>query len=213
MVEFRVGECLQRVQRCMKKPPVNLATVPFEHARRVRRALLVAAAVVGLLSVLHAGVAAQMLAGDASADALAAAEQRSFKATVRGWQQEAEALAAAADRSRTRELADAVALADGLISWRLLPWEPLFAALEAALPDDVRLELVQPSSEEDSVQVEIMAAARSRAALGSFLTALEEQPVLSAIVPTYEERGDDGRHRMTIRVTYRDAGSHGVDSP
>jgi len=197
----------------MKELPVNLATAPFEHARRVRRALIAAAVVVGLLSALHAGVAARILAGDAAADPVAVAEQRSFATTVLAWQQEAEALAAAADRTRTRELAAAVGLANGLISWRALPWEPLFGALEEALPDDVRLELVRPSSEQEGVEVELVAAAGSREALGSFLTALEEQPLLSGIVPTQEERGDDGRYRMTIRATYRGAGSHGADSP
>lgn len=196
----------------MKRLPVNLATVPFEQARRVRRALVVLAVVVGLLSALHAAAAVRLVAAGPPGRDPGAEDRESFVATVKEWQEESVALAAAADPARTRELAEAVALANGLISWHSLPWEPLFAALEVALPDDVRLEMVRPSSEEDGVRVELIAAARSRPPLGDLLGALEDQPALSRVFPTHEERGDDGRYRMTIRVTYRGVGADGIAS-
>lgn len=192
----------------MRHLPVNLASVPFERARRLRRVLVVATAVIGLLSLVHVGVAAQLLVGGPSPeDAALEAADRSFAEKVADWRAESEALAAAADPTHTRELAEAVELANGLIAWRVLPWEPLFEALEAALPEDVRLELVRPTSDVDAVRVELVAAGRSRPALGALLAALEEQPVLSEVFPAREERGDDGRHRMTIRAIYRDRGT------
>lgn len=198
----------------MRRVPVNLATVPYERARHVRRALLGAMVVVALLSVLHAGAAVQLVVGEmASQDPAPAGAERSFAAMVGDWQEESAALAAAADPARTRQLAEAVELANGLISWHALPWEPLFAALEEALPEDVRLELVRPSSEADGVSVELVAASRSRSPLGSLLVALEGQPALSRVVPTREDRGDDGRYRMTIRATYRGRADHGADLP
>jgi Tfp pilus assembly protein PilN len=185
---------------------LNLATQPVEQVVRARKVLTVVGSVVLLLTVLHLALLWSLFS-DSSMDAASDTESRETIAAVQAeeldrWSAEVDALMAAADPRRLQRVAEAVALANELIAWRVLPWGKVFETLEAALPDKVRLELVRPDNAENGLELDLIAAADSRSDLTAFMATLERVPEIIEAYPLSEELGLDGKHRMTLRALY-----------
>lgn len=186
----------------MRRLPVNLATHPVEAVRRARRWMGAAALLLVLLSGLHLLVARQLATAlgppppDPSREGEALAD----------WGRELAGLAAAAEPRRAQRVAEAVAAVNELLARRSVPWNELFAVLEATLPGDVRLELVQPLRQPEGVRVSLVAASPSRDALQRFLTELEARAEFEAVYPVRMQEGTDGHHRLTLEARHRGGG-------
>lgn len=193
----------------MKRLPVNLATEPLER-RRLRRRIVAITALVVLVVTAAQGLAIRsLLAGDGTAGAAGSATtgavaepSEAAAAQVRAWERQVERIAAVAVPERVRATAEAVEVANDVIARRAFPWGELFAALEGALPDDVRLAQVQPAATTDGVRVELVATARERAGLMDFLEALEGVVALRDVFPVLQERSSEGEWRLTVRARY-----------
>jgi len=182
----------------MKRLPVNLATKPIEQRQWLRRVTVIAAAIVAvitaaqLLLVVTLGEIPDTSAADADAVAL-----------LRQWSDEVNELASAVDPQLARDQAISVGLANALIEQRVFPWASLFTVLEESLPDDVRLEVVQPVATLEGVRVTLSAASASGEALLAFLAALEESPDFLTVYPGRQSFGADGDLRLSIEALAR----------
>lgn len=182
----------------MKRLPVNLASNPIEHRQWLRRVKLTALGIAAGLSVLHLALAWSLLdAPQAEAPDLEAMVE------LRYWSDEVAAIVSTADPRAARRAAVSVGLANALIEQRVFPWAGLFAMLEDSLPDDVRLEIVQPITTIDGVRVTLTAASSSEDSLLEFLGALEARPELQAVYPGRQLLGLDGDLRLSIEALAR----------
>lgn len=182
----------------MRRLPVNLASLPFEAVRRARRVVAAAAAIVVALTILH-GAAALWLTEEPAAPAVAPVDVEQ----LRSWSREVDRLEAAGDVRRARATARSVDTGNDLIAWRTIPWSSIFADLEEALPDRVRLELVQPGIDAArNAHVSMRAVARDTGPLQDLLLALESHPRFAAVFPQREEETAEGLRRMTLQARY-----------
>ncbi|MFQ5744615.1 MAG: hypothetical protein ACE5HV_13650 [Acidobacteriota bacterium] len=185
--------------------PVNLASQPIEHQQRLRRMVRIAAMSVAALTLVHAAAVWRL----ATAEAGPVVPVSATAELVRGWRDEVGRLAGAAQPRRAREVATAVAKANELIAERTFSWASLFAMLEEALPDQVRLELVQPATTPEGVRINLTAASSSPAALRSFLSALERRQEFEPVWPVRQQMGTDGQFRLTVVARHVTGGAGG----
>lgn len=182
----------------MKRLPVNLASNPIEHRQWLRRVKLTALAVAVVLSVLHLALAWSLLdAPQADGPDIEAMLE------LRDWSDEVAELVATADPRAAVRAAVSVGLANALIEQRVFPWAGLFSLLEESLPDDVRLEIIQPVTTIDGVRLTLTAASSSEDSLLAFLGALEGRPELFAVYPGRKLLGPDGDLRLSIEARAR----------
>ena len=182
----------------MKSLPANLATHPYEHRQWVRRVTLVSAAVVAVLTLAHLALAFSLRDQPQSNE-----PDRAAIELLRQWDEEVDDLVGAADPEMARRLSIAVGLSNGIIEQRVFPWGALFTMLEESMPDDVRLELVQPMTTLDGVRVALSAASLSGDSLLAFLAALERRPEFIAVYPGRQFMGLDGELRLSIEALAR----------
>lgn len=182
----------------MKRLPVNLASNPIEHRQWLRRVKLTALGIAVVLSVLHLVLAWSLL--DAPQ-----ADARDIEAMLelRYWSDEVAEMVSTADPRAARRAAVSVGLANALIDQRVFPWAGLFSLLEESLPDDVRLEIIQPITTIGGVRVTLTAASSSGDSLLEFLGALEARPELRAVYPGRQSLGPDGDLRLSIEALAR----------
>jgi Tfp pilus assembly protein PilN len=182
----------------MKHLPVNLASNPIEQRRWLRRVKIAAVAVALLVSVLHGLLAFSLLdtPQDRAPDLQALRELRYQGSDVLD-------MVTNADPREARSMAVAVGLANALIQQRTFPWAGLFTMLEQTLPDDVRLEIIQPLATVDGVRLTLTAASASGDSLLAFLGALEQRPELVAVYPGRQMIGADGDLRLSVEAIAR----------
>lgn len=192
---------------------LNLATVPLERRRSVAAIVVAAAVVVASISLAHASLATWLVmqpslqtapagSDEGSPDAAIAAVE-STRSQLLDWSQEVDRIVVAARPEVAARIARLAEQARELISMRALPWSQLFADLETILPDDVRLEVVQPTVDDDGIRVTLTAASASREPLRRLLSGMEQLATFQQVFPRREERGPDGRFRATIDARYR----------
>jgi len=182
----------------MKRLPVNLASNPIEQRLWLRRVKLATVGIVVVLTALHAALGWTLL--DAPETAAPDAEAM---AELRYWSSEVIDMVSHADPREARRLAVSVGLANALIEQRAFPWGGLFSMLEETLPDDVRLEIIQPIISLDGVRLTLTAASRSEDSLLAFLGALESRAELLTVYPGRQMLGPDGELRLSIEAMAR----------
>jgi hypothetical protein len=186
----------------MKRIPVNLASNPIEQRRWLRRVKLVAVAATVLVTALHAALAWSLI--DAPQAVVPDAE---VMRELRSQGNEVLALVPGADPRAAQRIALSVGLANALIDQHAFPWGGLFTMLEETLPDDARLEIIQPITTLDGVRLTLTAASSAEDSLLAFLGALERRPELAAVYPGRQMIGADGELRLSIEAIAR------IDAP
>ena len=182
----------------MKRLPVNLATRPIEQRQWLRKVTLMTAAAAVVLTAAHLLLAwslvdePQTTTPDAEAVTL-----------LRAWSAEAATLVSAADPRAAQRVAVAVGLTNALIDQHVFPWADLFSMLEESMPDNVRLQDIQPVITFDGVRVTLTAASLSGDSLLSFLAALEARPEFIAVYPGRQSLGADREIRLTVEALVR----------
>lgn len=191
----------------MTLPTINLATQPIEKVRAARRLV---GRVIGVLLValLIQASAIWWLGSTPEVDIDPSLSVDA--ATLRAWEVEVDSLARVADVQRGRAAAAAVDLGNQLIAWRTIPWVAIFAAVEESLPDQVRLESIEPITEPGSgVRVVITAAARDPGPLQDLLVALEQHRGFRGVYPLQELFGSDGLYRIDLQARYVEQSGEG----
>lgn len=182
----------------MKRLPVNLATQPIEQRQWLRKVTLRTAAIALLLTAAHLLAAWSLV--DEPHTTTPDAEAVNL---LRAWSDEAATLISSVDPRAAQRVAVAAGLANALIDQRVFPWADLFSMLEESMPDNVRLEVIQPAITFDGVRVTLTAASLSGDSLLSFLAALEARPEFIAVYPGRQSLGADREIRLTVEALVR----------
>jgi Tfp pilus assembly protein PilN len=183
--------------------PANLAGRPFRNERLPNLLFVVAAVVVGALTVRHAFLVRALLPGRTSAlhDEVTrleteAARLRSEQASMRGVAPEPKALA--------RWL-----VVKELVDRRAFSWTTLFARLEERLPDGARLVSIAPTVQRGEILLDVRAVVRSPEVGWQFMRTLEEGGDFADVFPLSE--GVSGEFHYTMR--YRPRGEPAAADP
>lgn len=182
----------------MKQIPVNLATNPIEQRQWLRRVKLVTVQAAAVLTVVHLLLAWTVLDQPREIET-----DQEIIEPLRAWGAEVESTMATADPRGAQRMAVSVGLANALIDQRAFPWGRLFSALERTIPDDVRLEIIQPVATVDGVRVTLTAASDSGESLLAFLSALEGRSEFYAVYPGRQTVGPDGDLRLSVEALAR----------
>ena len=191
----------------MKRLPVNLATHPIEQRQWLRKVTLRTAVAAVALTLAH------MLLAWSLVDELQTTTPNTEAVTLlQEWSDEVATLMLSADPRAAQRVAIAAGLANALIDQRVFPWAGLFSMLEESMPDNVRLEVIQPVLTVDGVRVTLTAASLSGDSLLSFLAALEGRSEFITVYPGRQTLGTDQEVRLTVEALVRLDGSVGDEA-
>jgi hypothetical protein len=177
----------------------NLSTRPFYNERAVHFWLLVAAAIVVLVTgfnvsrVLRYSRSDTELATKASRDETRSAQLR----------QQAAGLRATVDPKQVEFASSEARKANELIDRRTFSWTELLNRLEKTQPDDVRLVAVKPRVERDGrIVLAINVVSKSVGDVAEFMKSLEETGAFAALRPVVESVNDEGLIETTLESDY-----------
>lgn len=165
---------------------LNLASRPFRNERLPNTLALVGLGLTLLASAYHVFLVRDVMPDRTSALTVTLQEMEAESARLRT---EAAGLTVARPDSGT--LAQWTLLKD-LVDRRLFSWSGLFAVLEDALPDGVRLVNVTPNVQKGKITLQLTAVARTVDEALEFMRALEERPEFAEVWPTSRGSGQEG---------------------
>jgi hypothetical protein len=187
----------------------NLSTRPFYNERAVHLLLALAGVIVIVLTAFNAiriislsrqnTELSSLINGDRSEAQRLTREAQRIRAGIN--QEELQATAAAADVANT------------LIDQRTFSWTEFFNRIEATLPRDVMLTAVQPSFEQNATIVQMTVLGRRTEDIDEFIEKLEATGAFVNVLPTQEDRTDEGLHRMILRSEYKGGRAEAAAEP
>jgi Tfp pilus assembly protein PilN len=176
----------------------NLATRPFYNERAAHVVIGIAAAVVLAITALNV---IQIIS--------LSRRNTELSAGIDANRTEANRLSTEAARIRKTidkdELAGVVAAAqeaNALIDQRTFSWTEFFNQIEATLPPDVMLTAVRPSFNDGVTRVAMSVLAREAVDLEDFMDKLDDTGSFTEVVPSSQDRTDDGLFRALIESVY-----------
>ncbi len=176
----------------------NLSTRPFYNERLVHVALASAA----LLVVGATAFNAQRLVLLTARERTLAGQISSADAEAQTLQQGAQGVRSGVNPEELERVAARATEANVLIDQRRFSWTALFNHLEAAIPDDVMLEAVQPSIDKGITTVTLIVVGRSVAAIDAFMERLEDTGAFDGVLSREEQVTDAGTYRATLDGQY-----------
>jgi hypothetical protein len=156
---------------------INLASRPFRNERPLTLLAVIGALALVALSVQHALVLREQLAGRTSVADGEAERLGQELATQR------ESLLRLEVPEPERELLTHWRLVEELVDRRTFSWTGLLSLLEEVLPRDVRLVSISPRTSAREFRLELIAVARTQDVALSFFGQLEARPEFSQVYP------------------------------
>lgn len=185
----------------------NLATRPFYNARAIHRWLVVAAVLIGALTILNVGAAVRYTRSDA--DLKSQADRDEQAATER--RAAATSLQQGVSAQRTQRGDRDIDEANQIIARRTFSWTALFNRFETALPPGVRITAVRPAAEAGTTRlVLITVIARDVESVDTFMRNLEDTGAFADALSLDERVNDQGQIEGSIQASYRPAGARAV---
>ena len=187
----------------------NLSTRPFYNERLVSLIILIAA-IAGIALTGFNGVTIYRLSGErskqkAELDRVAAEAIKSRAA--------ASALEQSLDRSNLLLLAGATSEANALIDQRTFSWTAFLGLVERTLPLDARLIAVAPRVERGVFMIQMQINVKRREDLEAFIDALLATGAFYDVLPSEQQRNDDGTLSATLSAGYLAPGVPGLKQP
>jgi Tfp pilus assembly protein PilN len=179
----------------------NLSTRPFYNERGVHAILMVAAAIVVLLTIFNLTQIIVLsrrqseLGGRAAAAERRAGELRAHALQVRQ----------SLNPKELEGISGAAREANAIIGQRLFSWTELLNQLETTLPDDVRISLMRPRVEKDEITLVMTATGRNVDDIERFMGNLEATTAFEDVFLRDEDATDEGLLQVVIDAKYRPA--------
>ena len=176
----------------------NLSTRPFYNERAVHLAIAAFALVVlgitawNLISVLNLSRLNTELSSHVNRDHEEAARLTAMATDIRGRINQAE----------LQRVVNAAREANTLIDQRTFSWTAFFNRLETTMPPDVMLAAVRPEIDEGVTRVTMQLLARRAEDVDEFFERLEATGAFEDVVPTRQDRTEDGLYRVTVESVY-----------
>ena len=176
----------------------NLSTRPFYNERAVHLAIALAALVVLALTVVNVFRMVTL-----------SRQNTELSSRVNRDHAEADALTKMAadhlrkvDKEELQRVVDAAREANALIDQRTFSWTAFFNRIEATLPPDVMLSAVRPTINEGVTRVMMTVLARRAEDIDEFMEKLEATGAFEQVVPSQQDRTDDGLFRVALESVY-----------
>lgn len=177
---------------------INLSTRPFYNERLVSFLILVTGiAALGLLAF-----SVQQIVTLSSERTALRAQMAQDAATTDRANQEASALNHAVDTRGLRGLAVSATQANRLIDERTFSWTIFFSLIGKTLPNDVRIDSVAPSFDNDGVEVLMTVVSKRTDDLAAFIENLQKTGAFYDILPQKEDATNDGMRRTSVSARY-----------
>ena len=177
----------------------NLATRPFYNERAVQAWLLVAAVIIGLVTVFNVTRVLQYSRSDTQLGTEATRDE-ARAADLRG---QAARLRATVDPKLLDFASSEARQANDLIDRRTFSWTELFNRFETTLPDEVRITSVRPRlDKQNGIVLGITVVARGVDDVYAFMQKLQETKAFAAMHPVEEHYNEVGLLESQLETTY-----------
>lgn len=182
----------------------NLSTRPFYNERGVHIAIGIAAVLVAALTLWNIVQIVSLsrrnteLATRVNADHAEAQQLSRMAAEIRS----------KIDQRELQRVVESAREANALIDQRTFSWTAFFNRLEATMPPDVMLTSVRPAVKDGITQVTMTVLGRRAADVDEFIEKLEASGAFEDVVPTEQDRTDEGLYRVVLQSVYT-----GIDEP
>jgi hypothetical protein len=182
----------------------NLSTRPFYNERGVHVAIGIAALLIAALTIWNIVQIVSLsrqnteLATRVNADHAEAQQLTRMAADIRG----------KIDQQELQLVVDSAREANALIDQRTFSWTAFFNRLEATMPPDVMLTSVRPAIKEGATRVTMTVVGRRAVDIDEFIEKLEATGAFEDVVPTQQDRTDEGLYRVVLESVYT-----GVEEP
>jgi Tfp pilus assembly protein PilN len=176
----------------------NLSTRPFYNERAVHVLLVLAGAVVVLLTAFNA---IRIIALSRQNTELSSLINRDHEEAQR-LTREAQQIRAGINQKELEGTANAAAVANGLIEERTFSWTEFFNHIEETLPPDVMLTAVRPSFTDNVTTIQMTVLGRRSEDLDEFMEKLEATGAFDNVLPAQRDTTDEGLDRLLLEAIY-----------
>jgi hypothetical protein len=182
----------------------NLATRPFYNERGVHIAIGIAALLIAALTLWNVVRVITLsrqnteLASRVNRDQTEADQLTKMAAEIRG----------KINRDELQQVVESAREANALIDQRTFSWTAFFNRLESTMPPDVMLTSVRPAVRDGVTSVTMTVLGRRAEDVDEFIEKLEAIGSFESVVPSQQDRTEDGLYRVVIESVYT-----GVEEP
>jgi Tfp pilus assembly protein PilN len=177
----------------------NLSTRPFYNERAVQAWLLVAAVIIGLVTVFNVTRVLQYSRSDTQLGTEATRDE-ARAADLRG---QAARLRATVDPKLLDFASSEARQANDLIDRRTFSWTELFNRFETTLPDEVRITSVRPRlDKQNGIVLGVTVIARGVEDVSAFMEKLEETKAFAGLHPIEEHYNEVGLLESSLEAVY-----------
>lgn len=182
----------------------NLSTRPFYNERGIHIAIGIAAVLISALTVWNIVRIVTLsrqnteLATRVNRDESEAAQLTKMAAEIRG----------KINREELTLVVESAREANALIDQRTFSWTAFFNRLESTMPPDVMLTSVRPSVRDGVTRVRMTVLGRRAEDVDEFIEKLEATGAFEDVVPSQQDRTDEGLYRVAIESVYT-----GIEEP
>ena len=111
------------------------------------------------------------------------------------------------DKAELQLVVDSAREANSLIDQRTFSWTAFFNRIESTMPPDVMLSAVKPSVRDGLTRVTMTVLGRRAEDIDEFMEKLEATGAFEDVVPSQQDRTDEGLFRVTLESVYTGAGA------
>jgi hypothetical protein len=182
----------------------NLSTRPFYNERSIHIAIGIAAVLISALTVWNIVRIVTLsrqnteLATRVNRDESESAQLTKMAAEIRG----------KINREELTLVVESAREANALIDQRTFSWTAFFNRLESTMPPDVMLTSVRPSVRDGVTRVRMTVLGRRAEDVDEFIEKLEATGAFEDVVPSQQDRTDEGLYRVAIESVYT-----GIEEP
>lgn len=177
---------------------INLSTRPFYNERLVTFLIAIA----GVIAVGVLAVSVQQIVSLSSQRTELRGRIAQDQAATERANVEASNIHKSINQKALKSLALNATQANRLIDERTFSWTVFFSLIGKTLPDDVRIDSVQPSIDKDGVIVLMTIVSKRTDDLAMFIDRLQTTGAFYDILPQQADTSDDGTRRTTVIARY-----------
>jgi hypothetical protein len=111
------------------------------------------------------------------------------------------------DKAELQLVVDSAREANSLIDQRTFSWTAFFNRIESTMPPDVMLSAVKPLVRDGVTRVTMTVLGRRAEDIDEFMEKLEATGAFEDVVPSQQDRTDEGLFRVTLESVYTGAGA------
>ena len=179
----------------------NLSTRPFYNERAVHLLLAAAGVVLVAVTAFNALRIVTLSRQNTQLSSIVNTDRNEGQRLTR----EAQKIRAGINQDELAATATAAESANALIEQRTFSWTEFFNHIEATMPPDVMLTVVQPTFKNNVTIVQMTVLGRRTEDIDEFMQKLEATGAFEDVLPSQEDPTEEGLHRVLLSSIYTGA--------